>query len=177
MKRLINITFLVIISGSAPEDWIDSATASFSYVGASGSAGGGLFCLTCWCASSRRQRDTHLADSSLMGASLSEQVYRGPRSCASPTVNLGGRKFACRTSMYERRGLSTSKACLNACQVEYTGSSPRIKWDAWSCSSQWTKIFDLSIKFRSRTWTTQRSFLNLLESAQKSRKEWLRITG
>ena len=132
-KRLINITFLVTISGSAPKDWTDSAAASSSCAGASGSVGEGLFCLTCWCASSWHRRDTCLADLSLMGASSSEQVYRGPRSRASPTVNLGGRKFACRTSMYERRGLLTSKACPSACQVEYISSSPRIKWDARSC--------------------------------------------
>ena len=163
-KRLIDITFLVTISGSTPEDWTDSVAASSSCAGASGSVGEGLFCLTCWCASSWRWRDTRSADLSLMGASSSEQVYRGPRSRVSPTINLRGRKFACRTSMYERRGLSTSKACPSACQVEYIGSSSRIKWDARSCPSQWTKISDLNIKFRSRTWTTRKSFLNLLVS-------------
>ena len=78
-----------------------------------------------------------------------------------------GRKFACLTSMYERRGLSTSRAWPNACQVEYTGSTPRIRWDAQSCLSQCIKFFGLSTKFRSRTCTTLRSFLNLLVSARK----------
>ena len=67
------------------------------------------------------------ADLSCMGASLFEHVYRGPRSRASPTVSLGEKKFVCRTLMYEMRGLSTSKAWLNSGQVEYTGSTLRIK--------------------------------------------------
>ena len=66
-------------------------------------------------------------DLSCMGASLFKHVYCGPRSWASPTVSLGGKKFVCRTSMYERRGLLTSKAWLNACQVEYTRSTPGIE--------------------------------------------------
>ena len=78
-------------------------------------------------------------------------------------------------SIYERRGLSTNKALPNTFQMEYTGSSPRIKWDVQSCSSQCTKIFDLSTKFKSRTWTTLRSFLNLFVSAQKSCKKWLEV--
>ena len=71
------------------------------------------------------------------------------------------------TSMYERRGLATSRAWPNACQVEYTGSTPRIRWDAQSYPFHYTKISDLSTKFRSRTCTTLRSFLNLLVSAWK----------
>ena len=57
-KRLINITLLVIISGLAPKEWTDSVTASSSCAGASGSAGGGFPCSTCWCTSSRWRRDT-----------------------------------------------------------------------------------------------------------------------
>ena len=91
------------------------------------------------------------------------------------TVNFRGRKFACRTTMYERRGLSTNKAWLNACQVEYTGSTLRIRWDAQSCLSQCTKISDLSTKFRPWMCTALRSFLNLLVSTRKQHKNWLEI--
>ena len=110
-----------------------------------------------------------------MGANSFEHMYRRPRSRASPTVSLGGKKFTCRSSMYERKGLSTSKAWLNACQIEYTGSTLRIKWDARSCPSQCTKISNLSTKFRSQTCTTLSSFLNLLISARKQHKNWLLI--
>ena len=111
-----------------------------------------------------------------MGASSSEHVYCRPRSRASPIVSLEGKKFVCRTLMYEMRGLSTSKAWLNSGQVEYTGSTLRIKWDTQSCPSQCTKISDLSTKFRSQTCTTLRSFLNLLLSTWEQHKNWLVIT-
>ena len=124
---------------------------------------------------SQCRKDTRSADSSRMGASLSEQMYRGPRSRASPIMNFGGRKFACLTSMYERRGLSTNRAWPNACQVEYIGSTSRIRWDARSYLSQCTKISDLSTKFRSWTCTTLRSFLNFLVSAWKQYENWLEI--
>ena len=73
-KRLIVITFLVNISNSAPEEWTDSTATSSSWAGASGSTGGGFSCSTYWCASSQRRRDTRSADSSLIGASSTEQV-------------------------------------------------------------------------------------------------------
>ena len=39
-----------------------------------------------------------------MNVRSSAVVYLGPRSRASPTLNEGGRKLVCRTSIYERRG-------------------------------------------------------------------------
>jgi len=47
----------------------------------------------------QRCLDATSADLCLIGASSSEQVYCGLRSWASPTVMLGGRKFACGTSI------------------------------------------------------------------------------
>ena len=114
-----------------------------------------------------RLYDTRSAESSLIGAIESAVVYRGPRSRASPTVNEGGRKLVCRMSMYDRNGLSTSKAWLNGCQVEYIGLQPSIRWDARSYPSVCTKISDLSTKLGSLTCTTLRSGLNLFPSVTK----------
>ena len=36
-------------------------------------------------------------------------------SLASPIVSFGGRKFVCRTSMYDKSGLSTNNTCLKDC--------------------------------------------------------------
>ena len=92
----------------------------------------------------------------------------------SPTINFGGRKFTCWTPIYERWGLSTNRAWPNACQVEYMGSSLRIKWDTWSCLSQCTTISNLSTKFRSWTWITLRSFLNFLYLRRNHAKKVVR---
>ena len=62
--------------------------------------------------------------------------------------------MGCRTSMCDRRGLSTSKAWLNNCQVENTRLQPSIRWDARSYQSVCTNIFNLSIKLRSLTCTS-----------------------
>ena len=39
-----------------------------------------------------------------MNARSSAVVYLGPRSQPSPTLKKGGKKLACRTSIYERKG-------------------------------------------------------------------------
>jgi len=87
---------------------ISMATCSVTYTGASGSTGSSSWAGSSWTgassstgtwASSRRRRDTRSAYSSRNGASSSEQVYRRPSSRASPTVNLGERKFVCQTLM------------------------------------------------------------------------------
>jgi len=75
--------------------WMSSWTGTSSWIGS-------------W-ASSRRRRDTHSADSSRNGANSFEQVYRLPSSFTSPTVSFNSRKFACRTSIYDKRGLSTKR--------------------------------------------------------------------
>ena len=61
--------------------------------------------------------DTRLVEASLIGVRDSAVVYQGLRSRASPMVDCGGRRLACRTFMYDSRGLSTSKACPKGCQV------------------------------------------------------------
>ena len=113
-KQLIVIILLVTMSwpwsDSISEELTDSTTVSLAtWTGASGSTrASGYTGTSSWtgasgwtstCACSRRCRDTCLADSSRTGASSSEQVYHRPRSQASPTVNLGRRKFACRMSI------------------------------------------------------------------------------
>ena len=57
-----------------------------------------------------RLRDARSADSLSIGARSSTVVYLGPRSRASPVIKEGRRKFACRMSIYDRSGLSTSNA-------------------------------------------------------------------
>ena len=72
-KRLIVMTFLFTISDLVPEELTDSTAASSAWARALSTTWGRASCSTCWCASSQRRRDTRSADSSLMGASSSEQ--------------------------------------------------------------------------------------------------------
>ena len=111
--------------------------------------------------------ETVSAEVSLRGTNDSALTIRGPRSRASPTVEDGGSKLECHTSMYDSRGLSTSKAWLNDCQVEYTGLPLSIRWDARSCLSECTNISDLSTKLRSLMCITLSSGLNLFPFALK----------
>ena len=74
--------------------------------------------------------ETVSAEVSLTGSKDPTLTKRGPKSRASPTVKEGGSKLACRTLIYDNRGLSTSKALLNDCEVEYTGVQPSIRLDA-----------------------------------------------
>ena len=111
-NRSIVSAHLVTISSSseldsAPEECTDSAVVGLvTCTGASGSSIG------TW---TLRLRDTRSADSSLTGARSSTVMYLGPRSRASPTVKEGGRKLACRTSMYDSNELSTNKASPKGC--------------------------------------------------------------
>ena len=42
-------------------------------------------------------------------------------------VSFGGKKFEYQTSMYESRGLSIKRAWVKDYQVEYIGSTPRMR--------------------------------------------------
>ena len=111
-NRSIVSVHLVTISSSSEldsslEECMDSAVVGLvTCTGASSSLIG------TW---TLRLRDTRSADSSLTGARSSTVMYLGPRSRASPTVKEGGRKLACRTSMYDSNELSTNKASPKGC--------------------------------------------------------------
>ena len=117
--------------------------------------------------------ETISAKVSLTGSKDPTLTKRGPKSRASPTVKEEGSKLACQTLIYDNKGLSTSKALLNDCQVEYTGVQPSIRLDAWSCLSEYTKISDLSTKLRSLTCTTLRFGLNLFPFAPNQQEDRL----
>ena len=102
-------------SYSTPEDCTNLAVVgSVTCTRASGSSTG-MWTLRLW--------DAHLANSSLTSTRSSVVMYLWPRSRASPIIREGGRKLACRTSIYDTTSCPPTKLARKAAKWYKQGCS------------------------------------------------------